>query len=176
MKLSHRIATVASLAMLLASPSVAQEAPADHTPAGSEVTIPAPPTGMGQVVFYRTGSMMGMAMGCQVNEGEGTPDEAKLSSLGNGKYFIYQTTPGSHDFWVRNERRDALTLLVEDGETQFVRCKIKMGLMSGRPDIRPSDTVEFVEGSGSVSLVDDDDMLNPGVLRAAQLGIAPDAD
>jgi hypothetical protein len=51
-----------------------------------------------------------------------------------------------------------------------------MGIMSGRPDIRPSDTAEFVEGSDSVSLVDDDDMLKPGVLRAAQLGITPEAE
>lgn len=163
----------AALAMLAASPVMAQDA-ADHTPEGSEVRIPAPPAGMGQIVFYRTGSMVGMAMGCQVNEGEGTPDEAKVSSLGNGKYFILQTTPGTHEFWVRNERRDALNLLVEEGETQYVRCKIKMGIMSGRPDIKPSDTAEFVEGSDSVSLVDDDDMLAPGVLRAAQLGITPE--
>lgn len=176
MKVSNRIAAMAGLALLVASPVMAQDAPADHTPDGSQVTIPAPPAGMGQIVFYRTGSMIGMAMGCQVNEGEGTPDEAKVSSLGNGKYFIYQTTPGTHEFWVRNERRDVLTLLVEEGETQFVRCKIKMGIMSGRPDIRPSETAEFVEGSDSVSLVDDDDMRNPGVMRAAQLGITPDAE
>lgn len=167
MRIFHGIVAAASLALLGTMPAAAQ----DHTPEGSEVRIPAPPAGMGQIVFYRTGSMVGMAMGCQVNEGEGTPDEAKVSSLGNGKYFILQTTPGTHEFWVRNERRDALTLLVEDGETQYVRCKIKMGIMSGRPDIKPSDAAEFVEGSDSVSLVDDDDMRAPGVLRAAQLGI-----
>ncbi len=170
MRMFHAIV---GLALLAASPALAQDA-ADHTPEGSQVRIPAPPPGMGQIVFYRTGSMMGMAMGCQVNEGEGTPDEAKVSSLGSGRYFILQTTPGTHEFWVRNERRDALNLLVEEGETQYVRCKIKMGIMSGRPDIRPSDTAEFVEGSDSISLVDDDDMRAPGVLRAAQLGITPE--
>lgn len=170
MRKIYGIGLLAGLALLGAAPAAAQ----DHTPEGSEVRIPAPPAGMGQIVFYRTGSMVGMAMGCQVNEGEGTPDEAKVSSLGNGKYFILQTTPGTHEFWVRNERRDALTLLVEEGETQYVRCKIKMGIMSGRPDIKPSDTAEFVEGSDSVSLVDDDDMRAEGVLRAAQLGITPE--
>jgi hypothetical protein len=164
-------AALAAPLLFVAMPAVAQET---HTPEGSAITIPAPPPGMGQVVFFRPGSMMGMAMGCQVNEGEGEPDEAKLSSLGNGKYFVYQTTPGTHEFWVRNERTDGLTLLVEPDETQFVRCRIKMGLMSGRPDIAPSDGAEFAERSDGLNLVDDDDMLDPGVLRAAALGVTPE--
>lgn len=160
---------IAGLGFAAATPSFAQEVAATHTPADSEITIPAPPEGMGQVVFFRSSSMMGMAMGCQVNEGEGEPKDAKVSSLGNGRYFILQTTPGTHGYWTRNEKKDELTLLVEPDETQFVRCKIKMGIMSGRPDIRPSDGAEFAKASGSMKLVDDDDMKADGVLRAAQL-------
>lgn len=173
MKLANFAAAMALPLFALAMPAQAQDA---HTPAGSEITIPAPPEGMGQVVFFRPGSMMGMAMGCQVNEGEGEPDEAKLSSMGNGKYFIYQTAPGPHSFWVRNENTDAVTLLIEPDETQFVRCRIKMGIMSGRPDIAPSDGATFAEASDGLELVDDDDMHDAGVLRAAALGITPEED
>ena len=165
--LSNLAAFAGALVFCAASPALAQQ-----TPAGSQIDIPEPPAGMGQVVFFRPGSMMGMALGCQVNEGGGAPSEAKLSSLGNGKYFILQTTPGTHEFWVRNERTDALTLLVEPDETQFVRCRIKMGLMSGRPDIVPEDAATFVAASDDLELVDDDDMLAVGVLRAAQMGTA----
>ena len=157
----------AAVVLCGAVPALAQQ-----MPEGSQVVIPEPPAGMGQIVFFRPGSMMGMAMGCQVNEGVGTPDETKLSSLGSGKYFVLQTTPGTHEFWVRNERTDALTLLVEPDETQFVRCRIKMGLISGRPDIVPEDAATFVAASDDLELVDDDDMLAVGVLRAAQMGPA----
>ena len=168
MKLKVLAAVLAAPMMLAAAPALAQ-----HTPEGSQITIPAPPPGMGQIVFFRPGGM-GMAMGCQINEGEGEPSEAKVSSLGNGKYFIYQTTPGTHEFWVRNENTDALALLVEPDETQFVRCRIKMGIMSGRPDIAPSDGATFAAASDDLELVDDDDMRAEGVLRAAALGITPE--
>jgi len=42
---------------------------AAHTPEGSEIAIPAPPEGKGQIVFFRSGGM-GMAMGCTVNQGD----------------------------------------------------------------------------------------------------------
>jgi hypothetical protein len=168
--MTMKMGLTAGLCLMFAAPALAQ----DHTPANSEIAVPAPPEGKGQIVFFRAGSMVGMAMGCQVNEGEGEPSEAKVSSLGNGRYFILQADPGTHEFWVRNEKKDELTLLVEPDETQFVECKIKMGIMSGRPDIRPSDGERFAEKSGGMKLVDDDDMKAEGVLRAADLGVAPD--
>jgi hypothetical protein len=66
-----------------------------------------------------------MAMGCTVKEGE-----TKVSSLGNGKYVVVVAEPGTHEYLVRSEAKDALTLLVEADETQFVRCHIKMGIMA----------------------------------------------
>ena len=165
-------------AMLAAPVALAVSVPAlaDQTPEGSAITLPDPPEGMGQVVFFRTGSMVGMAMGCQVNEGEGEPSEAKLSSLGSGRYFVLQAEAGTQEFWVRNEKRDELTLLIEEGETQFVRCNIKAGFMSGRPDIRPSDGETFAERSDGLKLVDDDDMMDERVLRAAQMSAVQETE
>lgn len=149
--------------LLFSAPAVAQ-----HTPEGSEIEIPQPPEGMGQIVFFRPGGM-GMAMGCTVNEGEG-----KVSSLGNNRFFVLQTEPGTHEYWVRNEKTDALTLLVEPDETQFVRCRIKMGFLSGRPDMAPSDGATFAEASDNLKPVDDDDMEAQGVLRAADFVVTED--
>jgi hypothetical protein len=148
--------TAASLAF------VAGPALADHTPAGSAISIPEPPAGKGQIVFYRP-SGMGMAMGCTVKEGE-----TKISSVGNGKYVVVVAEPGSHDYVVRSEAKDALTLLVEPDETQFVRCHIKMGIMAGRPDIAPSTPEEFAGASAKLKLVDDDDM-GEGARRSTEL-------
>lgn len=156
----------------VAPEEVPEEAPvevqevADHTPAGSQIYIPAPPEGKGQVVFFRPGGM-GMAMGCTVNQGT-KDNKTKITSLGNNRYSVVVAEPGKQDYWVKNEKKDGLTLLVEENETQFVSCRIKMGIMSGRPDISPSKAADFVVKSGKLKLVDDDDM-GEGARRAAEL-------
>jgi hypothetical protein len=72
---------------------------------------------------------------------------------------------------VRSEAKDSLTLLVEPDETQFVRCKIKMGIMAGRPDISPSNADDFAKVSPKLKMVHDDDM-GQGALRSTDLAKA----
>lgn len=111
---------------------------------------------MGQVVFYRTGGLSGAALGCAVFD-VGATD--KLSSLGAGRYFMLVSEPGPRSFTVKSlETKDALTLEIEPDETQFVRCKIKSGFMSGRADIAPSTEAEFRSKYKNPKLVDADDM------------------
>jgi hypothetical protein len=153
---------IAAVAAVSLTAAFAGPVTAADTPEGSEIFIPDPPAGKGQIVFFRP-SGMGMAMACTVKEGE-----TKISSLGNGRYFILVTEPGTHEFSVRSEAKDALTLLVEPDETQFVRCKLKMGIMAGRPDISPATGADFAEKSGNLKPVDDDDM-GEGALRAAEI-------
>jgi len=130
------------------------------------IAIPAPPTGQGQIVFFRPGGM-GMALGCSVNEGG-----QKVSSLGNGRYFIMVASPGRHEFMVHSEAKDVLALEVEPDETQFASCKIKMGIMVGRPDIRPATEAEF-RAVKHLKMVDADDMgPAPGALRPADVTAA----
>jgi hypothetical protein len=131
------------------------------------IALPAPPPGKGQIVFFRSGTVMGVAMGCSVNE-----NGQKVSSLGAGRYFIMVTDPGRHEFMVKSEAKDALALEVEPDETQFASCSIKMGFLAGRPDIKPATEEEFRKHK-SLKLVDDDDMgPGPGALRAAEVEAA----
>lgn len=118
----------------------------------AKISIPAPPEGQGQIVFFRTGGQ-GFAMGCSVNE-----NNEKVSSLGAGRYFMMVAAPGPHSFSAKSEATDTLNLEVEPDETQYVRCKIKMGFMAGRPDLAPSSKAEFDELSHKLKMVDDDDM------------------
>lgn len=143
-------AGTAPIAMTAGVPAaLAQEAEAT-------ATIPAPPPGKGQVVFYRTGGISGAALGCAVFD---VGKEDKLSSLGAGKYFVLVSDPGPRSFTVKSlETKDALTLEIEEGETQYVRCKIKTGFMSGRADIGPSTESEFRAKHKNPKLVDADDM------------------
>lgn len=115
------------------------------------IEIAAPPAGKGQIVFFRTGGQ-GFALGCQVVE-----NGERVSALGAGKYFPHVTTPGPHTYTVSSEAKDVLNLEVEPDETQYVRCKIQMGFMVGRPNISPSTKEEFDRLSHKLKLVDADD-------------------
>jgi len=151
--------TLTAIALGLAAPvAITASAPAvaakkDAAPA---YEIPTPPEGKGQIIFYRTGGLGGAALGCAVFD---AGQEDKLSSLGSGRYFVLQSDPGERNFTVKSlETKDALTLEVEEEETQFVRCKIKSGFFSGRANISPSSEKEFRKKYKKPKLVDADDM------------------
>jgi len=100
-------------------------------------TVPAPPAGMGQVVFYRS-SHYGALISCRVHEAGKV-----VNKLPPGKYFIFQSPPGVHEFTVKSESTDVLRLEVEEGETQYVRCAIGMGIGVGRPNLSPQSREDF---------------------------------
>ncbi len=158
-----KIAAKGLVALILAS-GLATSALAADKP---QVRIPPPPAGKGQIVFYRTGTIMGAAMGCSVNE-----KGQKISSLGAGRYFILVTDPGRHEYMVKSEAKDFLALEVEADETQYAMCKIKMGMMAGRPDLKPSTEADFHKSSTD-RLVEADDMgPGPGALRPDEVAKA----
>ncbi|MEL6875733.1 MAG: hypothetical protein AAGM33_09670 [Pseudomonadota bacterium] len=145
-----------TMTMALAAPIAlavpAASAMAEETEAQYE--IPTPPAGQGQIIFYRTGAIGGAALGCAVFN-----NEEKLSSLGAGRYFRLTAPAGEQSFRVKSlEAKDVLTLEIEPDETQFVRCKIKAGFLSGRANIAPSSEKEFRKRYKKPRLVDADDM------------------
>ena len=159
---SVRAFAMGALALSSVAVSAADKMDGEDAP----IAIPAPPPGKGQIVFFRTG-LMGMALGCSVNE-----NGQKVSSLGAGRYFIMVADPGKHEFTVKNEAKDTLTLLVEPDETQFAKCRMKLGIVVWRPDIQPSTEQEFREQK-KLKLVDADDMgPGPGALRPDELELA----
>lgn len=99
--------------------------------------IAPPPAGMGQVVFYRPSAMGGL-VSCRVSEGDKV-----VNKLPPGKYFIQQRVPGVHEYSVHSEAKDLLRVNVEEGETQYARCSIRMGIMVGRPNLSTQDRADF---------------------------------
>ncbi|HVH49710.1 MAG TPA: DUF2846 domain-containing protein [Sphingomicrobium sp.] len=133
---------------VVSAPAVA--APTD-TPAKVEQvapTIAPPPAGMGQVVFYRPSSM-GALVSCRVHEAG-----AVVNKLPPGRYFVHQTTPGIHEYTVKSEATDKLKVNVEDGETQYARCAINMGMFSGRPNLSTQDRADFDKRGKKLKLQD----------------------
>lgn len=137
----HHIVLAAGLTLSLADAAVAEPI---VTKAGP---LPTPPAGMGQVVFFRPGSLMGVALGCTVHE-----NEPQIARLGSGKYFVVTEAPGKHEFSTRGEATDRLVLEVEAGETYFVKCNIGMGVMSGRANLSPSDEATFAKKAKGLNL------------------------
>lgn len=139
--MSLRKLSILVAATVLAAPTISNaEAATPETSVKAEKVgpeIPAPPAGMGQVVFYRPGGMGGL-VSCRVSEGE-----AVVNRLPPGKYFVHTAKPGVHEYSVSSESKDVLRVNVEDGETQYARCTIRMGIMVGRPNLSTQDRVDF---------------------------------
>ena len=115
--------------------------------------IPAPPEGSGQVIFWRSGTMMGAAMGCGVNIGK-----ERISALGAGRYFVLNTGPGAYEFNAKSEAKDVLNLEFDAGGVHVVKCTIRMGIMGGRPNLAPSTIEEFNTRKEDLKYVDSDDI------------------
>lgn len=144
-----KIIALAAVATALAVSPVSTPAFAKEKAASTKtaVVVEAPPAGQGQVVFFRPGSMMGMALGCNVRENGNL-----IGGLGNGKYFIQAFQPGKHVFTTHSETTDTLNMEIESGETYYVKCGIGMGVVAGRPNIAPSDKATFDEKSAKLKL------------------------
>jgi len=147
-------ASPASSAPAAPAPSSAPAAPAvtappDAAPSSGPVvadTGDALPAGKGRVIFYRN-SPIGVLIGCAVHE-----NDATLSSLPYGKYFVRDFDPGIHTFMVESESKQTLRIEVEAGETYYVKCAIGMGLIVGRPNLSPSDKASFDKASNKLKL------------------------
>ena len=124
--------------------AVAGDGPAITTKSG---TLGEPASGMGQVVFFRPGSIMGAALGCTVHE-----DDKELARLGSGKYYVVSATPGKHLYFTKGEATDKLNLEVETGETYFVKCNIGMGIAAGRANLSPSDRETFAKKAKGLTM------------------------
>ncbi|RYF93756.1 MAG: hypothetical protein EON95_07815 [Caulobacteraceae bacterium] len=96
---------------------------------------------MGQVVFFRPSKFAGAAVGYKIRTGEGL--QTIVGNMTNGVYFTFQGAPGSYQFSGATEAKDAITVEIEEGETTFVEGGLAIGIMMGRPDLKPSDKAAF---------------------------------
>jgi len=129
--LSLRMLALAGLAL----PAAAYAA--DDVRVAPAIAAPAP--GKGQVVFYRPGGI-GPLIRCTVRE-----DDKMIARVGNGKYYVMQAEAGAHSYTAKTEATDTVRVEVEPDETTYVKCKISMGIMAGRPNLSPSTAEEYAK-------------------------------
>jgi hypothetical protein len=147
MRLTKMMMVCALAAVAVPSLAAQPEPAAKERKKKTAAAIPAPPAGMGQVVFYRS-SRMGALISCKVREGDKV-----VNRLPPGKYFVLHTTPGPHEFSVSSETKDVLRLEVEEGETQYVRCAVGMGIGLGRPNLSPQTREDFDKRGAGLDLL-----------------------
>jgi hypothetical protein len=113
---------------------------ASDEPVQGAIAIPAPPPGRGQVVFFRSKSLMGTGQWFNVRE-----DGKALGKLVNGAYFIQVAEPGVHTYTAKTEPEfnDKLKLQVDPGETYFVEGVLTHGVIIGAADLTPSTAAAF---------------------------------
>ncbi len=136
----------------LALAGLALSAPVAAQDAKVAPAVAAPAAGKGQVVFYRPNGM-GPLIRCTVRE-----NGKMIARVGNGKYYVMATEPGAHAYTAKTESTDTVRVEVEPDETTYVKCKISMGIMAGRPNLSPSDAAEFAKLGKKLKPVDVADM------------------
>ena len=88
------------------------------------------PNDKGLVYIYRPSSFVGGGVSYDVKVGE-----IPVTTLYNGGYYPYFSSPGEIEFWAKTESRSAVTLDVEAGETYFIKGTVGVGFLIGRPHL-----------------------------------------
>jgi hypothetical protein len=100
--------------------------------------LAAPPTGKGQVVFYRKKMVSLIPFNWIVREGK-----TEICEMVAGTYCVAAIDPGTHTFEVHSEATNRLTLEIDAGETYYVIGGISMGLIVNHPNISPAQKIDF---------------------------------
>ncbi len=119
----------------------------DKGPPPTPAQLAAPPTGKGQVVFYRKPMISLVPFNWMVRE-----NGVEICRMVAGTYCIAAAEPGKHTFEVHSEATDKLSLEVDSGETYYVVGDISMGMIVNRPNITPAQKAQFDAISGKLKV------------------------
>ena len=116
---------------------------------GGALDIPPPPPGMGQIVFYRPYSVLGIGQWFNVRE-----HGDRIGKLFNGAYFVQPVQPGVHSYTAAFEPElgDRITLEVAQGQTYFVQGVLTKGVVIGVANLLPSTREAFEKKAKSLKL------------------------
>jgi hypothetical protein len=94
-------------------------------------------TQQGKIVMYRGSSIMGAGLACPIRyKGQ------EVVELGRGKYAEWSVPPGRY---ILTNHTSSVEVAVDRGETRYVRCMIKTGMLTGRADLQIVDEESFNE-------------------------------
>jgi len=108
-------------------------------PTGSPIPIAAVANASqaGKIVMYRGSSIVGSALACPIRyKGQ------EIIELARGKFAEWSVAPGRY---ILTNHTSSVEVAVDPGETRYVRCMIKMGMLLGRADLQIADEESFNE-------------------------------
>ena len=120
-KMTRRNLMVSGAALLAATATLPMAAHAN-------TAIPDPKPGMGQVVFYRSGSTAGNAIRFTIQDAKGNT----VADLHRGAANVVDVPPGDNFFRVPEANNTEGTISVKAGETLFIRCFLNAATFTGR--------------------------------------------
>ena len=93
--------------------------------------------GTGKIVMYRGSSVFGAGVACPIRyKGH------EVVELARGKFAEWVVPPGRY---ILNNHTSSVEVAVDPGETRYIRCMIKMGMLAGRADLQVVDEESFNE-------------------------------
>jgi len=96
---------------------------------------PADASPLGKIVMYRPGGILGAAVACPIRY-----QGREIIELGRNKFAEWEVPAGRY---VLANKMASIEVAVEPGETRYVRCTIKAGILSGRAELQISDEYGF---------------------------------
>ena len=91
----------------------------------------------GKIIIYRGSSIVGSALACPIRyKGQ------EIVELARGKFAEWSVPPGRY---ILTNHTSSVEVAVDPGETRYVRCMIKMGMLLGRADLQIADEESFNE-------------------------------
>ena len=142
----------------------------------SAIDIPPPPSGKGEVVFFRKRSVLSLGQWFKVRE-----NGKAICKLTNGAYCVVVVDPGPHTYTAKfePELKDHLTLQIGPGDTYFVEGATSKALLVGAADLLPSDQASFADASKHLKpgppLATNGADDGPDDNKTDAAGVAPDA-
>jgi uncharacterized protein DUF2846 len=92
---------------------------------------------LGKIVMYRGSSITGAGLACPSRyKGE------EIVELARGKYTEWSVPAGRY---ILTNHTSSIEVAVDPGETRYVRCMIKAGMLTGRADLQIVDEESFNE-------------------------------
>lgn len=126
-----RTVFAALLGLCVVAPVFAQESPASPSVALADAEK------SGTIIIYRRGTVVGLANACPVRvKGK------QIVELGRSKAFVWQVKPGRY---ILENKTSSVEVSVDPGETRYVRCAMKMGVLTYRADLQIVDGTEYEE-------------------------------
>lgn len=94
-------------------------------------------TSTGKIILYRGSSIVGAGLACPIRyKGQ------EIVELARGKYAEWSVPAGRY---ILTNHTASVEVAVDPGETRYVRCMIKTGMLTGRADLQIVDEESFNE-------------------------------